>query len=481
MGKPGFDSVTLSGARMMRRWVGKGLAVARTWAQDWLLRRVVRNSTYLFISNVISAVLSIVTANLLGVVGFGMLGIVTSFVANINRLFSFRMGDVVVRYVGAYLASPEASEEQKQRAAAVIKAAALLETVTSLVAFGVLVLVAPLAAQWIAKDEGVAWMFVLYGVSIVANFASETATGVLQVTNHFRSQAILNAVQSVVAALLIVWASIADAGLLGVLGAYLVGKLLLGLGPIVLALRVLPRALGRGWLRAPFSLLPPLRELTGFAISTNLSGTINVVARDSEVLWVGFLFSPLEAGYFKTALAIVNLAIMPINPFIGATYPEMARCVAEQQFARLRLLLRRVSLIAGSWTVSVMVGLLLFGQTVLFHPWILAGRSFQVYDAAFAPALTLTLILLIGFGTANTLFWNRPLLLVQNKAGVALRVAFYSMMAKTFLTATLVPLFGYRMEAFAMAGYFVVSVGVMVWLGLREVGRQERLHFEVIS
>lgn len=478
MGESGFNPVSGRAAKAVRRLADQGLVIARTWAQDLLLRRVVRNSTYLFVSNVISAVLSIVTANLLGVAGFGVLGIVTSFVANVNRLFSFRMGDVVVRYVGAYLASADAADEQKQRAAALIKAAGLLETVTSLAAFVVLVLLAPLGARLIVKDEAMAWMFVLYGLSILANFATETATGVLQVTNHFRSQAVLNVVQSVVAALLIVWASVTQAGLLGVLWAYLIGKILLGLGPIVLALRVLPKTLGKDWLRAPFALLPPLRELAGFAISTNLSGTINVVARDSEVLWVGFFFSPLEAGYFKTALAVVNLAIMPINPFIGATYPEITRSVAERQFARLRRLLRRVSLIAGAWTAMVMMGLALFGRAVLFEPWQVAGHTFQVYESAFLPALGLTLILLVGFGTANTLFWNRPLLLAQNKAGVALRVAFYSMMGKVLLTVWLVPVWGYQMEAVLMAAYFVLSVGAMVWLGLREVKRGEKLQQE---
>ncbi|MEM5774882.1 MAG: hypothetical protein AAGU05_07750, partial [Anaerolineaceae bacterium] len=63
-------------------------AAVQSWTQDHLLRRVVRNSTYLFASNVISAILSIVTANLLGVAVFGTLGIITGFVANINRLLS---------------------------------------------------------------------------------------------------------------------------------------------------------------------------------------------------------------------------------------------------------------------------------------------------------------------------------------------------------------------------------------------------------
>jgi hypothetical protein len=43
-----------------------GMNWLRNWRQDRLLSRVLRNSSYLFASNAIGAVLSIVTANLLG-------------------------------------------------------------------------------------------------------------------------------------------------------------------------------------------------------------------------------------------------------------------------------------------------------------------------------------------------------------------------------------------------------------------------------
>ncbi len=69
-----------------------------------ILKKVVGNSAYLFGSQAVSAVLSILTANLLGVASFGALGVVISFVTNINRLLSFRMADFVVRYMGGFLA-----------------------------------------------------------------------------------------------------------------------------------------------------------------------------------------------------------------------------------------------------------------------------------------------------------------------------------------------------------------------------------------
>ena len=444
---------------------------ARAFSGDRLLRRVVRNSTYLFASNVISAVLTIVTAGLLGVKEFGVLGIITNFVSNVNRLLSFRMGDVVVKYMGESLA--QNTPEGKTRAAAVVKAAGMVEAATSLAAFAVLALLAQWGATYNAKDANLTPLFLLFGVSILANITTETATGVLQVTGHFRSQALINLAQSVLVALLVVLTALRGGGLLDVLLAYLAGKIILGLGPILVALYWLEKTLGKGWLLTPLSGLPPWKEFIWFGINTNLSGTINVFARDSEVQWVGFFFGPEVSGFYKVALALINLIVMPINPFISTTYPEITKAFAARQWQRLRDLLSRVTIIAASWTVAVAVGILLFGQTLLFSNWTLFGRSFHLYRPEYAPAYPVLLVLMVGYGAANILFWNRPLLLAQGLASYALKVSFGAMLLKVILVFVFLPWAGYLAEAWILSGYFVLSVGWMVWRGLRGVKTAE--------
>jgi O-antigen/teichoic acid export membrane protein len=454
----------------------------RVWHHDWrndrLLRRVLRNSSYIFASNIISAVLSIVTANLLGVTGFGALGILTSFVTGVNRLFSFRMGDVVVKYMSEALA-----REEKARAGAVVRAAMLVEAFTSLAAFACLAAVTPWAAKNVVHDPTTAPLFLVYGISIIANITTETSTGVLQVTNHFRSQALISLAQSVLVAVLIFFAYLNHAGLEFVLFAYLVGKMILGLGPIVLAFYWMPKATSKDWWRASFDLLPPRMEMVRFAINTNFSATINLIARDNEVTWAGFFFGPTVAGYYKTAMALITLIVMPINPFISTTYPEITRAFAARKWAQLRSLLQKVTLIAAGWTGAVVVGLLLIGRQVLFMPWHVFGRTFQVYDSEFMPAFGVLLVLMLGFGAANIFFWNRPLLLAQGLSGYPLKVGFWAMLVKVILAFILLypsplrpaflPQASYLVEAGLLSGYFVVSVGLIVWRGMREIDRAE--------
>jgi O-antigen/teichoic acid export membrane protein len=434
----------------------------KSWGKDAILKKVVSNSAYLFGGQAISAVISILTANLLGVASFGALGVVISFVTNINRLLSFRMADFVVRYVGGSLA-----EENRSEAAAVIKAAALTEVVTSIIAYIVLVLLSGWGANSFAKDPTTRSLFLIYGITILANMMTETATGALRVTGHFRSQALLNLLQSVILAGLFFIVATTQGGITAVMLVYLAGKVILGIGPVLLALYWLPKSLGKGWWRTPMRPnLPELKPMVRFALSTNFSGTITLVARDSEVLWTGYFFDTTVAGYFKVALAVINLMVMPITPFISTSFPEITRHVAKKQWAQLKQLLTRVTVISATWTGAVAAGLLLLGRQLLFSPWSLFGRTIYIYKAGYGPAYGVLLILLVGFGMANIFFWDRSLLLAFGKAELPLKVSFFAMLGKVVLAFLIVPVLGYLAEAALFSAYFVVTVGVLMSRGL---------------
>lgn len=443
----------------------------RSWGKDIVLKKVIGNSAYLFGGQAISAVLSILTANLLGVASFGELGVVIGFVTNVNRLLSFRMADFVVRYVGKYLANDE-----RRKAAAVIKVAALTELATSLFAYLVLVLLSGWGAASFVKDPTTRPLFIIYGIAILGNVMAETSNGALQVTGHFRSQALLNLFQSLLTAGLFLWVFLKQGGIYPVMLVYLAGKLVLGIGPVLLALYWLPKSLGKGWWRTPMrGNLPERKPMVRFALSTNFSSIVTILARDSEVLWVSYFFDTTVAGYFKVALAIINLVVMPITPFISTTYPEITRHVTKKKWDELKVLLRRVTTISGVWTGAVATGLLLLGYQLLFSPWSLFGRTIYIYKTGYEPAYGVLLVLLVGYGVANIFFWDRSLLLSFGRAELPLKVSFFAMLGKVLLAVLIVPVLGYMAEAALFSAYFVISVGILVFRGIAEVRGQSRL------
>lgn len=431
------------------------------WKQDHLLRKVVRNSGYLIAGNALSTIVqSILSGRLLGILGFGILGTGIEFATNINRLLSFRMGEMVVKYMGQYQ-----SENRQDRAAAVFKAAVLLETTSSVLAYILLVLLAPLAAAAILKDESKASLISFYAIALLANFATESSTGFLQATDRFRMQALIGFFQSLLTAGLIVYAYIIHGNIWMVMGAYLAGKIFNGLALSGYSFFRAGQVFGRGWWRTSLKLLPPRREFWRFAWSTNLSATLTMVTRDNESVWISALLGPAAAGYYKTAKAVINLLTMPITPFITAAYPAINRAVAEKTWGRVRDLLKKLTIISAAWTGVVSLGLLVMGR------WLIV----TFYKPEFAPAYPVLLILLIGFGFANIFYWNRNLLLSQGLPDYPLKAVAFTGAIKLLLTFLLVPRFGILMESALFSAFFVISIGLMVWRGLGEIEHQSSL------
>ena len=435
----------------------------RAMWQDSLLRGIVKNSSYLFSSNSVAIVLSmfqgIFAARLLGATDFGILaGVIIPFASDIHRLVSFRMSEPVVKYLNQFLA-----EGRKDRASATVKGAFLVETMVTLLAYGVLALAAPLAARYLAKDAQLDSLFLLYGLFLFTYIGYETATGVLQAWNKFNQLALVRLIQSGVTAGLIFAAFLSNGGLLQVLLAYLLGRTLEGVIVLILAFRLVRLELGVAWWRTSLKLMPERRELGHFALSTNLQGTLNLIFRDSETILISLLRSPTEAGYFRIALAVINLVTMPIDPFIAPTYREVTRTIAERDFDLTRRLLKRVSIISGAWTLAA------GGFIGLFGYWVVP----LMYGAEFRPAYPALLLLLIGYGFANFLHWNRPLLLALGKPAYPIKSAAVTGTIKTVLTFLITPVYGYLAEAAILSGYFLSSIGLNVWRGRREIAARE--------
>lgn len=424
---------------------------------DVLLRRVLRNSSYLFSSNSLTLglafVQSIFAARLLGVSELGVLGVVTGFSSTVNRLFSFRMGDVVVRYLGDYL-----PREQNHRAAALVKVAALTEAATSILAFLVLLLLAPVGANILAKDIAYAPLFRFYGLSILGGLMVETATGVMQSSDRFNQLALVNLAQSFLTAAVILSAFLVKGDLWMITSAYLLGKMILGIAPVVLAWRSLGTTLGSGWWRAPMVGLPPWKVLGKFALNTNLSATVNMLVRDSEVLWVALFLDPVAAGYYKIALAISSFIPIPIIPFISTTFPEISRSIAGSAWAQLRGLLKRITLVSAVLTAGIAVFLVFFGRWVIL-----------IYGPAYLPAYPALMVLLVGYGFSNLVFWNRPLLLALDLPSYPFWATLGSGLAKILLAFVAIPVYGTVGAAALLAGYFLLSGALMAIRGLRQM------------
>jgi len=318
-------------------------------------------------------------------------------------------------------------------------------------------------------DAAIAYLFRFYGLFLLANLVYETSVGVLQAVDNFKQVALANFYQSIALTLLITAVflvdifQLADWGITGILIAYLIAKTIAGFMVTGFALHELNAKLGRGWTRIPLKLVSEWRPILGFAFSTNLNGTINLFARDNIRLYLAALLSTAEVGYFALAARLINLIMLPLEPFIWPTYAEITKTIAQKQWGATRKLLRQVSTIGAAWTLIAGGGLAAIGW------WLIPF----VYGKGMAPAYACFLILLVGYGVANTANWNRPLLLALGRPNYPLIVSAITGAVEIALIFLFVPGNGYLVGAAIVSGYFVISILWNVMRGLSIIRREE--------
>lgn len=429
---------------------------------DPLFAKVMRSSGSLFSNNTLALGLSVVqgimATRLLGPAGFGLIGVVMAFASTVNSVFSFRMSELVVRYGGEYL-----NKHEKEQASALLKAAGLTEALVSLLAFLVVLATAQLAETYLAKTPDIAWMFTFFALNLLANFNTETSTGILQITGKIKLQGTVNLIQAVITTLVIVGAFFFDGGITFVLVAYLIGKSILGLGLFALAQLQLREKLGSGWWRTPFSKLTARREIFRFAFSSNISATIIKLFRESELIWIGLFLDTTAVGYYRVAYTITHFLAIPADPLIATTFPEINKLAVEKAWGKLKSFLKKITAFSFAYNIAIGMGLILFGH------WVIRIYSGEEYLNAYPALVALTIGLVFNY----ILFWNRPLLLALGLPEFPVYVTLAAGIIKLALSFWLVPLYGVAAAGGLLSFYYIASVGLMVLRGLQKIKQNE--------
>jgi O-antigen/teichoic acid export membrane protein len=425
---------------------------------DPLLGKVMRSSGKLLGTNTISLGLSVLQgmliSRLLAPEGLGLIRVVMVYASAVNSILSFRMSELVVRYGGEYL-----GRDEKEKASAVMKAAGLVELFVSLLAFLFVMGTAGLAERYFTESTGVAWMFIVYALGLLASFNLETSTGILQVTHKIELQGLFNLIQNIIVTIIIGVAFLWNGTLPVVLGAYLLGKVILGLGMFIAAQIQLQKIFGSGWWRVSLSRLTSMRELIRFAASSNISATIIKVFRESELLWVALFLPTSVVGLYSVAYTIVSFIAIPADPLISTTFPEINRLVMQKAWIPLRDFLRKITTLSFAYNLLIGLAFIFFGR------WIILIHSGEEFLGAYPALIALT----IGIVFNYIFFWNRPLLLSLGLPDFPIWVTLIVGLIKVTLAFLLIPKFGIIAAGALLSFYYIASVGIMVLRGLREM------------
>lgn len=425
------------------------------FAADQLLPLLLKNAGYLasgtFATAFIGLLQGVLSARMLGVEGYGLLILVMTIVTTVNTLTSARTGEFVVRSVTEGI-----ERGSYDNAGQALSFSYIIEAGLALVAFLLVVVLAPTLANWFFKQESDGTSFILlFNLSILVRLLPETATGVLQAFKAFRLLAWLMFAQSawIMAGLLVVF--FIGPSLVRVLLAFVIATGLHGLSLQFITLRLVRSRLGSGWWQLPQAVA--WRPMARFLFATNLGSTMSLVVKTSDPLWLGFFRNPAEVAYYRIAFALATVVATPMSMLSQTFQTDINALVAKREFIRLRQLLRRGSLLALAWLLPAALGCL--GLSVFFIPF--------AYGPDFAPAIPTLAIMLFGFVIMNLVFWSRSVLVAVGRIGYTTWAALAVTVLKVVLTLLFVPSLGYL----ALAGVLSVTYIVAAYLLYSEITR----------
>lgn len=405
----------------------------RVTAVTGIWPRLLKNAGWLLGSRALNAPMalleSVLLARFLGVAGYGTLGLVMVTVTVLQRLLSFRMNEFTVRYLSKFGTNPGNRE-----AGAALKFALLAEACSAAAACAIAYLSAPWLAKTFLSSEEPAGLIRLFAFMALANAFVETSAGALQVFDRFRFLAGTNVLRKVVTVTGLVVSLMLGGREASALLVYLLAGLLANAVVLAHLWSVAKERLGPRWWAVPIGQVRSAwREMAHFALSTNLSATLSLIIKDSDLLWIGFFSSPVEAGYLKLATTFLKVPFAAGAPITKAFYPEAANLASSGSAASIRKFLKQSTLVSAAWVVPVALA------TGLLAPFLIR----LLYGEAFLPTLPALWILLVGLSMASIFFWTRPTLLALGRPEIPLKIAFVNAILKTGLALAFVPAWGY--------------------------------------
>jgi O-antigen/teichoic acid export membrane protein len=355
------------------------------WFKDQHFRSLLKNTGYLGVSKIVAALCGVATLAFagrgLGVLLFGTLILITSYIKAVSGIAKFQSWQLIVRYGGHGVAHGDPEHFKVATGFAFA-----LDMVSGIGGMLVAAAVLPFIGTWVGISSEYLWLGMFY-CTLLPIMSSATPDGVLRVLDRFDLISWSGTLSPIVRAILAGLAFASGASFPVYVAIWFVTDLIGNLYPWFLGWRELKR---NGLLEG---IKPTLRPaaLSGawrFAIDVNLATSVQAVWGPIGRLVVGGLLGPAGAALFRVASILADSAQKPADLLGKAFYPEVMRMdlTSKQPW---KLMLRGSAMVSAVAILAILI-LLIGGKPLMI---LLFGKAFI---GAYEPLVILMVIPFLG-------------------------------------------------------------------------------------
>ncbi len=368
-------------------------AMVKALLRDDLLRRLLRNTSYLLTGTAGASFLALValalTARSLGPELLGVLAMIQAYAGMVDRA-RIETWPALIKY-GAEALEEERYDDFKS----LIKFGFLVDVASA--AFATMVAVAGVfaAGWWFEWAPETVQMAGLFSLSILFR-TSSMPTAVLRLFNRFGLDAVQDVATNAVRVLLVAAAYLAEAGLWAFLLITMSAQILNSVVLTIVGWTVLRRQGYRGVMTSSCKgITQRCPGIWSFIWSLNAGNIARRSTRELDILFVGAVLDPAAASLYHIAKKLGEILVLAGTPIQQAVYPELARLWARAEAARFRRTVTQIDLGSGGLGVAFMM-VIAFNAELLIT--LTMGAQFT---AAAGPLVFQTLgVVVFLFGTA---------------------------------------------------------------------------------
>jgi O-antigen/teichoic acid export membrane protein len=338
---------------------------------------------------------TLVLARGLGSEDYGRYALIITTSTIIFQLIDVRVWEAATRFASEHLA-----RGHRMDARAVLELAMAVNLLAGLVATGILVALAEPVADRLLREPDLSDAVVIYAGVAPFTALQVAAAVVFRVFDRFGELAVLFTVSPGLRLGAVVFALAGGGGLRAVVAALLLAEASAAAAFVGVAYRRLAQTLPATCRLASrlSGIRHDLAEMGRFLAISSLQGSLRLVNTQLDVVIVGYLGTPSDAGTLKLARSFVMPLSVVQDPFYQAIYPRLSRARALGELADAQLLIRRMTRLAGTVLVPVA------GALCLVSPWLIPALVGDEYAGVYEVVIPLAL----GTALWGTLFWVHP-------------------------------------------------------------------------
>jgi O-antigen/teichoic acid export membrane protein len=432
---------------------GDGPAPVSRADTDTPLRRIARNSGWLFSGKLVAAALSFfylaLVTRTLGPAHFGLFILIVTTVQFIKTLLSFDSWQAVVKY-----GQPAVHDSDRQQLGRLTGLCLAIDIGAGLIAMAIALSVLFLFGDRLGLSPDSRTIAAIYTIASMLAVRS-TAVGLLRLVDRFAAGAFADTMSSISRMAGAILAAIVQPDVTGFLLAWAMSELVVSCTYWIMVRRYCGPLMSRPRVIAAWTALEAFPGVLRFLVATNFASTLRAIVSQGPVLLVGGFAGVTMAGFYRLATQLASAMALVAQMVSRSIFTEMARSRGRHGAGTpshdvYRTLWQSFRLaIAGAVVIAAL--LLFAGKPFLL---LMAGRDFL-------PAYPL--LLLLGFATVFEIsgVGFAPLLLATDRARLVVYIQVGGVIVLAILLAALLPSHGAQGAAIAVLTAAIVQFGAL--------------------